>query len=181
MTQDMRLDVPEVISEDLEALAREPRPSHAGFWFLVTLALSLLLAAQWAWVNREALLARWPQLEDAIAGLCSRHACPPLPLHRSPARLEVVSRALLADPSHPGQLRFDLVFRNAAPWPQPRPWIGLFLSDLSGNPVAARWFAPDEYSRPRLPDRMEPGERIEVHLVIEAPDRQVVSYEIRFR
>lgn len=181
MTEDVRLDVPEVISEDLEALAREPRPSHAGLWFLAALGLGLLLAAQWAWVHREALLARWPQLEDAVAELCVRHVCPPLPEHRSPERLQVVSRSLLADPDRPGMLIFDLVFRNMAPWPQPRPWIGLFLSDLSGNPVAARWFAPDAYSRPRLPDRIEPGERIEVHLVMEAPGRQVVSYEIRFR
>ncbi|RMG29088.1 MAG: DUF3426 domain-containing protein [Gammaproteobacteria bacterium] len=176
-----RSEVPEVLTEDLAALAQPQRPARTGFWFLVALAGMLALAAQAAWVHREALLARWPRIEAAIAAFCSRHACPPLPPHRAPAYFQVESRRLLADPRRPGVLRFDLVFRNAAPWPQPTPWVGLFLSDLSGNPVAARWFAPGEYQPPRLPDLVMPGEVVAVHLRLVDPGPQGVSYEIRFR
>lgn len=101
------------------------------------LALQLLLADR----NRLAADAGWRPVVAAVCGVlrCS------LPPWREPAAFVLIDRDVQAHPKKSGVLRVTATFRNDARWAQPWPRLQLILSDIDGNPVAARVFTVREY------------------------------------
>lgn len=101
------------------------------------LALQLLLADR----NRLAADAGWRPVVAAVCGVlrCS------LPPWREPAAFVLIDRDVRAHPKKSGVLRVTATFRNDARWAQPWPRLQLILSDIDGNPVAARVFTVREY------------------------------------
>ena len=106
-------------------------------------ALALLLVLQLLLADRARLSAqaRWRPL---LSNVCSVLGCA-LPPWREPAAFTVLAREVRPHPSTPGALRVTATFRNDARWPQPWPQVQLTLSDVNGNPVAARDFSARDY------------------------------------
>lgn len=101
------------------------------------LALQLLLADR----NRLAADAGW---RPVVAAVCNVLRCS-LPPWREPAAFVLIDRDVQAHPKKSGVLRVTATFRNDARWAQPWPRLQLILSDINGNPVAARVFTVREY------------------------------------
>ncbi|WP_226469219.1 DUF3426 domain-containing protein [Luteimonas panaciterrae] len=101
------------------------------------LALQLLLADR----NRLAADAGW---RPVVAAVCNVLRCS-LPPWREPAAFVLIDRDVQAHPKKSGVLRVTATFRNDARWAQPWPRLQLILSDIDGNPVAARVFTVREY------------------------------------
>jgi uncharacterized protein DUF3426 len=106
-------------------------------------ALALLLLLQLLLADRAQLAAdaRWRPL---VSGLCQAFGCA-LPPWREPTAFAVLARDVRPHPSAAGALRVTATFRNDARWPQPWPRLRLTLSDVDGNPVAAREFSARDY------------------------------------
>lgn len=136
----------------LPSFARTGTLPRSGFdWKTATAAtaLALLLLLQLLLAGRAQLAddARWRPL---VSTLCSAFGCA-LPPWREPAAFTVLARDVRPHPSLPGVLRVTATLRNDARWPQPWPRLRLTLSDVDGNPVAARDFAAREYLGARSP------------------------------
>jgi hypothetical protein len=125
---------------------RHARLGVAGFhWKLLVAiaALALLLVLQLLLADRALLAAdaRWRPL---LSNVCGVFGCT-LPPWREPTAFTVLAREVRPHPSTPGALRVTATFRNDARWPQPWPQVQLTLSDVNGNPVAARDFSARDY------------------------------------
>ncbi|WP_297528091.1 DUF3426 domain-containing protein, partial [Thiohalobacter sp.] len=155
------------------------RSASPGEWLLAgVLLLALLLQAAYAFrvpLARDAGLGPW------VVALCERLGCS-LPPRRLPAAIEVLEREVRSHPQMPGALLVSATFANGADFVQPYPLVGLVMSDVSGAPVAARWFTPDEYLPPGVDARagFAPGARLHLVLELEDPGPRVVSYQFEF-
>ena len=155
------------------------RSASPGEWLLAgVLLLALLLQAAYAFrvpLARDAGLGPW------VVTLCERLGCS-LPPRRLPAAIEVLEREVRSHPQMPGALLVSATFANGADFVQPYPLVGLVMSDVSGAPVAARWFTPDEYLPPGVDARagFAPGARLHLVLELEDPGPRVVSYQFEF-
>lgn len=148
--------------------------------WLAVAALLLLLAGQSIHAERAYLAAdaRWrPWLEHA----CNRFGCT-LPAWHDPAAMRLMTRDVRPHPSVPGALLISASFRNDAPWTQQWPHLHLSLSDLNGQTIAQRVFAPDQYLGMATRDlTIQPGQTASVALEVRDPGKQAVAFEFDFR
>lgn len=142
-----------------------------AFGGLLAGMLALALPLQWAWIEREALRARLPQLDAFLAqqGLPSagwRHL----------EGLSVGGSSLQATPQG-GAYRLELVLHNRAAHRVAMPWLDLRLSDPKGSPLMRRAIAPSELGAPLL---LEAGEqrRLQAVFRLQAAGGTVNGYEI---
>ena len=84
-------------------------------------------------------------------------------------------------PGRPGVLQVQASFRNDARWAQPWPDLELTLSDINGQPIAHRRFAPEEYlGHLQGSARVEPGQSASIALEVRDPGKQAVAFEFEF-
>ena len=142
--------------------------------------LAILLAAQLLLAQRHELAAseRWRPL---LGGVCDVLACD-LPAWREPAAYTMLARSV-QPAGEPGVLRVEASFRNDARWPQPWPALWLSLSDVRGQPVAQRTFAPDEYRAGGAGTTAElaPGQSASVRFNVVEPAEPIVAFTFEFR
>ncbi len=149
--------------------------SGAGIGLLI-----LLLGIQWLYFNRNALAVdtRWrPTMERFCAFLqCN------LPMRVDLARIELEDRDVRKHPRADQALLVNATLVNHATHTQPYPLISISFSDLSGKPVAMRYFRPAEYlvEPVAIPAGLAPGARVQALLEIEDPGRDAVSFQIDF-
>lgn len=149
---------------------------------LAVLALLAVLGLQWAYMQRVPLYERQPALRPWLQRMCDVLHCA-LPLPRAPERIEVVTRQVREHPRVAGALLVDLTFVSRAGEPVAYPVLELQLSDLSGNRIAGRRFAPREYL-PAGTDRskgLRPDVPQHVTLELVEPDAQIMSFQFEFR
>ncbi|MCX7563114.1 DUF3426 domain-containing protein [Xanthomonadaceae bacterium XH05] len=155
------------------------RPRAWPRWLAVA-ALLPLLGVQCVYAEREALAAdaRWrPWLERA----CAVIGCA-LPAWHDPAAMQLMTRDVRPHPSVPDALLISASFRNDAPWPQHWPNLHLSLSDLNGQAIAQREFAPDQYLGMTARDlTIQPGQTASVTLEVRDPGKEAVAFEFDFR
>ncbi len=161
------------------ANARQRRGRRAG-WAAAALALSLLLFGQFAWFNRQELSLN-PALRGFYDVLCQMLPCtlPPMVDIRAIRSMELVVR------SHPDQqniLQVDAIIINEASHVQPFPNLQLTFTDINGNVVANRSFAPAEYLAGELAGSMEMPRAQPVRLELEIidPGEKAVNYQLKF-
>ena len=158
---------------DAPAQRRWPR------WLAVA-ALLVLLIGQSIHAESEYLAAdaRWrPWLERA----CNTLGCT-LPAWHDPGAMRLMTRDVRPHPSVSGALLISASFRNDAPWPQQWPHLHLSLSDLNGQTIAQREFAPDQYLGMTARDlAIQPGQTASVALEVRDPGKQAVAFEFDFR
>jgi predicted Zn finger-like uncharacterized protein len=106
------------------------------------------LLLQGAYLFRDPLIARVPQLKPALAGMCAIAGCE----RRLPAQIDAVSlESSELQTIAPDQNVFALsiLLRNRADTAQAWPSIELTLSDMNENPIARRVFVPRDYLGPQ--------------------------------
>lgn len=173
---------PEVIQEAL--LIEEPAPRPAGprvAGGVAILALLLLLAGQWVYLQRAPLYEQQPALRPALQRFCAVLGCA-LPLPRMPERVEVVERVVREHPRVARALLVELRFVNRADQTIAYPVLEMHLSDVSGNRVAGRRFAPADYLTPGTDIRagLRSGQPVQVTLELVEPQIDAVSFQFEF-
>jgi predicted Zn finger-like uncharacterized protein len=160
--------------------AVEPKPSRL-LATLFALLLALLLALQVAYLYRREWLG-----EPRLAALVNRalnavgFTLPPLD---EPGSVVLMSRSVDKHPSEPRALLVNLNLSNQAPYPVRYPWIELKMSNLNGQPVAMRRFAPVDYlAEPeRFREGLAAGAVLAVTLELEDPGQDALAFEFGFR
>lgn len=156
------------------------KPARRGFWISVCLLLALLLGAQLAWVERDALLS-----DRTVGGwlrqTCARLGCG-LPLVRDVSRLQLLARDVRPQPNAPGTLIISARFRNAARFAQPYPVIVVTLSDARGNAVGVRRLPPGAYLDDPAAQRAGLASGATATVLIQAADPagKAVSFQFAF-
>jgi len=148
---------------------------------IAVLVLLTLLGLQWTYLQRVPLYEQQPALRPWLQRMCDVLHCA-LPLPRAPERIEVLTRQVREHPRVAGALLVDLAFVSRADEPVAYPVLELQLSDLSGNRIAGRRFAPSEYL-PAGTDRSRglwPNVPQHVTLELVAPRAQIVSFQFEF-
>lgn len=148
-------------------------------WLAVFL-LALLLGSQCIVADLDPLAAdaRWrPALERGCAVLgCT------LPAWHDPAALHLLTRDVRPHPSVPDALLISASFRNDARWSQRWPRLQLTLSDLDGQAIARREFAPAEYlGLGNVEATISAGQSASITLEVRDPGKQAVAFEFDFR
>lgn len=164
------------------AFARHARRSGGRRWPWVagTVLLSLSLAAQLAYAERDALLNNdtvRPWLDQGCQTLECR-----LPLRRANHQLELLSRDIRPHPSVPGALIVSATVRNAAVFDQAFPVVEITLSDLDENRVAMRRFQPRDYlGDTRAIERgLAAGASTALVFEVRDPGKNAVAFEFKF-
>ena len=81
----------------------------------------------------------------------------------------------------PEALIISASFRNDARWAQPWPDLELTLSDINGQPIAHRRFAPEEYlGHLQGAALVAPGQSASIALEVRDPGKQAVAFEFEF-
>lgn len=165
------------------SFVRRARPAPAGArrapLYLAIALLALVLALQLVLAQRHELAAdaRW---RPALAALCGVAGCT-LPAWHEPTAFAMLDRAVQPRPDAPGVLRARASFRNDARWPQAWPTLLLTLSDVDGQPVGVRAFAPAEYLGRPPAAPLAPGQTATVQFDIAEPAPGVVAFAFDFR
>ena len=120
------------------------RPGLGALWGVGVGLMVLLLPLQFLLVNAPQLAQTKPGLRPLLSGLCSVAGCT-LPPRRELSALTLGERQVRSHPDAPGALMLEGVISNRAGFAQPYPTVEVTLSALSGQPVALRRFAPQEY------------------------------------
>jgi predicted Zn finger-like uncharacterized protein len=149
-------------------------------WIGGTLAMSLLLAAQLAFVYREPLLAR-PRIHAWVEAACTRLHCR-VPAITDRARIRLLAHNVEPHPSAPHALMISATLINDAPFAQTFPVVQITLSDVNEHRIAMRRFQPEEYLGDlRSLDRgMASEAAVTLSFEVEDPGRDAVAYEFQF-
>ncbi len=145
-----------------------------------SLLLIALLVVQYGYVERYRL-AGLPQLRPVLEFGCQLLHCD-LPLRRDIAKVEILEREVRDHPHVADALLISATFVNHAAFVQPYPVFSVSFSDLSGTPIAARRFRPDEYlpDTGKLASGMQAGERAQLMLELIDPGDLAVSFQFDF-
>ena len=108
------------------------------------LLLSLLAAAQLAYLFRTELVIAQPALKPLFEQICARLGCT-LPAPRRADLISIESSELNPDSERAPLLRLNALLRNGATHAQDWPHLELSLTDTSDRPIVRRVLAPADY------------------------------------
>ena len=149
-------------------------------WVVACLVLTLLLALQLGWAERD-MLIRDPAVGGGLRRICATLGCE-LPLVADPQRIHLLASNVQAHPSVPGALMISASVRNDAPFAQPYPVVTITLSDAQGRRLAMRRLRPREYldDSAILQRGLAPGASAVLLLEVEDPGDKAVAFEFGF-
>jgi predicted Zn finger-like uncharacterized protein len=160
------------------------QPSHGGplrRWGLIFLCLLSVLAltAQAAYIFRDELASRVPQLTPILTEACGYLDCRLAPPKRGD-QLGFVGTDLTADPAHKGLLIFTATLRNSSATAVAYPHLILSLDGLSGELVVRRVFSPAEFApaTANLTRGLDAGAEIEIKLYLDASQTGVIGFKV---
>ena len=159
---------------------RTARPGRRR-WILLCSALALTLAAQFAWIKRDALI-RDPLTGGWLRAICLSFGCR-LPLVAAPQDLRLLASNVEAHPDAAHALMISLSLRNEAAFAQPWPVVVVTLSDAQGHKLAMRRLLPRDYlDDPAILRRgLAPDATTALLLEVQDPGDQAVAYEFGFQ
>jgi hypothetical protein len=145
----------------------------------IALLLLLALCVQILVADRDRLAAD-PDWRPRLETLCATVRCNLPPWHE-PDAFRVTSREVRPHPSVPGVLMVSASFRNDAAFAQAWPQLELTLTDINGQSLGLRRFAPREYlgSAPAT-QRIAPGQSANITLEILDPGKRALAFGIEF-
>lgn len=154
---------------------------RTAVWGLGTVLLCLALLLQIAYVERERLL-KHERIGFYITGWCQRIPRCVLPPSRDLSRIQLVSRSVYSHPNIEGVLIVNAVITNGAAFNQPYPLLLISMSNIRGQVIAERYFAPGEYLAPGTSESasMEPGKSVPVTLAVMDPGQDAMAFELDF-
>lgn len=149
-------------------------------WSLSILLLTVSLFVEYAWFNRNELIAK-PQLKPWVTKICNFADCNAMDL-RYPKEIEMVSRNIYSHPNLNNALMISLTMVNHATFAQPFPNVKVDFSDVRGTVVASRTFLPEEYLQlKRKSLRLLPPEAsTDISMEIRDPGPRAMTYEFNF-
>lgn len=189
VTQDQRThELLHEINQDITHLSPGHVPEYApkntlltvGFAIGTTL-LIIIIAMQLAWFNRDALLARYPQLLPIVQKLCDRFDCP-IFKHKDIGAIKLVNRDVRHHPLYEDALLINVTIVSHANKVQSFPFLQLALFNTNGKAIAYREFKPDEYVRrgTNINTGMVPKQPVHFMLEVIGPTQEAVSFEFNF-
>jgi hypothetical protein len=145
----------------------------------IALLLMLALCVQILVADRDRLAAD-PEWRPRLEILCASLRCR-LPAWHEPGAFRITSREVRPHPSVPGVLMVSASFRNDAAFAQAWPQLELTLTDIDGQSLGLRRFAPTEYlgSAPAT-QRIAPGQSANITLEILDPGKRALAFGIEF-
>ena len=167
-----------------ELVARTHVKPYSAFataaWSLAILVLIATLITEYLWFNQPELLQH-PQLKPVTARLCEWVDCERLQM-RDPAQIELISRNVYTHPNEKDALMISTTIVNHASYAQPYPDVQIDFSDVRGELIASRRFAPEEYLQiDNMPvSLLQSGSPVTFGLEIQDPGNQAITYEFSF-
>ena len=155
--------------------ARWERPRMRAALALLALLLGLLLAAQAALWQRDALAARWPQASSLLALLCEPLGCRIEPLRRLDG-LAVESSGLI-QLGNASVYRLQVALRNRDAQPLLTPALDVTLTDSRGEVVSRKVLHPRDLGE-SVPPTMAAGAEVSLQAVLDAGERRITGYNI---
>lgn len=165
----------------LRAIAAPARPDGKRWPGIVAACvLSALLVLQLL-LSQRAELAATERWRPVIETTCTVLGCD-VPLWHQPAAYTMLARDVQPVAGRAGVLQVRASFRNDARWPQAWPVLQLQLTDVNGQPVAARLLQPDDYhSADATPPPLAPGQSASVTFHVAEPATPIVAFNFDFR
>ena len=172
-------------AERLDATYGPPPMRPARRW-LLGLGIGVLLgalAAQAAYVFRDEITRRWPQLRPAYLAACESFRCT-VPLPRIAELIGIETSDLQSESGRAGRFILNATVRNRAPHPQAYPHLEVTLTDAQDRPLVRRvlepkeWVPPRQLERPRVADGFPAGNEIALRLPFEAAGVAAVGYRL---
>lgn len=149
-------------------------------WVLVCTALTLSLAAELAWINRNELI-RDPTMGGWLRSACDILGCT-LPLVAAPQQLHLLASNVETHPDAAHALMISLSLRNEAAFAQPWPVVVITLSDAQGHRLSMRRLLPTDYldDPGALHHGLAPGATTALLLEVQDPGDAAVAYRFDF-
>ena len=175
---------PEMADLKAEELPREfllhtpeiqPRQRHPLLGGLLVLLLALGLAAQYAWLERDSLLAH-PQVRQLAERICPYLGCR-VPAPQVPPRYSLLDSRF--EPLGPRRYRLHLLVRNDGSDAAPPPVLRIRLDDQRGRLLARRTLEPGTYLADDGARRLAPGQTLELELTLATPAGEAAGYEVQ--
>lgn len=168
------------------ALAIEEIESHhnhgQGFfnntlWTILAIVLALVLAAQYAWFQRDQL-SQISSLRPIYDTACELAGCT-LPALTDVSAVNVANNQVRINPVDPGTVLVDLVLRNQAGFEQPFPQVIVTFLNDQGRTTQRYRVNPQQYLTGNIKpsDLMPIGVAVQVQLKLENPGN-VARYRI---
>jgi predicted Zn finger-like uncharacterized protein len=139
---------------------------------LLVLFLTLSLLAQWIWIERFALVARFPALQTHVQVVCRVLSCESLHLRDLQGLVIDTSTFLQRD----NGFELQWVVRNTTDQSVLMTALEITLQDAQGNPLLRRVFLPEQLHAPTV---MVPAQVWQGTLLIKvASDKAVTGYRV---
>ena len=134
---------------------------------------------QYTYFYRDDLAQQHSQLRPLLERMCKSLDCK-LQLAKAPEKFKLISHDMRQDPQHENTLLVRGTFINTADFTQAYPSVKLKLSDLKGETIAQRSFAPTQYlaKSPNLEAGIPPSGSVETELSIVDLGPQVVGFSL---
>lgn len=165
----------------LALATRSAQHSRSILWIAGSALLAVLLTAQTAYFNRDAL-AEYPQLRPFIVEFCQQLGCT-IQLSSDVGRIELIQPTGIAPHPRIGNaLRLRATMVNRSQKSQPYPLMEVTLTDSTGRALSRRTFVPREYLERATTAEIEmsPNLAVSVLLDVTNPDGKAVGYQIDF-
>lgn len=158
--------------------ATQKKGSRAWLWWVLSIILLLVLAAQLAWSMRDNLAAQHPGLRPALSQMCQVMGCT-LGLPRDPKQVIILGSDLQTEDD--GRLVLTINLANKAKNRMAWPVLELTLTDVEDQPLARRVFAPSEYvSSPKQEaEGIAQLSEVPIALTMQSKDIKAAGYRLR--
>jgi hypothetical protein len=165
-------------------LANEPvRKSGVAtvLWSFGVILLMTIMVLQFAWFNRDVILARYPQYLPVAKQLCERFECELIRDH-GVSSIVVLNRDVRDHPGFYNVLLVNVTIENQSTQVLPYPVILLSLFDTNGRISGYRQISPQEYlgENTIVEAGMRPSEPTHLVLEVTGSTDTAVSFEIGF-
>lgn len=149
-------------------------------WSLAILLLGAALVVEYAWFNRNELVAV-PAFKPWMTQFCELTDCEFIAL-RDPEQIEMLNRNVYSHPNIDEALMVTMTIINHASYAQPYPNVQVEFSNTLGERVAARIFSPEQYLRidAQQLSLLEPEQEVSFDLEIQDPGDRAKTYEFNF-
>lgn len=154
------------------------RRTHVGWWWLGSIAMLLLLAAQAIYVYRIEL-ARDARVRPWMERVCASLRCT-VPTPRDVSQIELDAE-IVPHPQFDKALLVSATLINRATYTQPFPLMEVSFTNAQGVTIARRTFTAVDYLRGSVDvvHGMSPNAEFQAKMEITQPTHSAVGYEIQ--
>jgi predicted Zn finger-like uncharacterized protein len=154
------------------------RERRTMLWFFASLTLALLWLGQFVYFYRDEL-AQVGDLQPALVKFCEILRCK-LANASDTSVPELVQTSIAPHPRYANALRIRAAFVNRAEQPLELPLMQISVTDIGGQLLARRVFAPREYLVAGAPATVAPPNVVvQALLDVTNPENKASSYEVQ--